>query len=126
MLKFIFFSFEHPLFFFCFKILAGVETICEIGFNAGHSAGVFLISNPQARVISFDLGNFAYSEEQVRYISSLFPNRLTYVKGNTQTKIKEFAMEHPSLKCDLWSIADNSPNTELNFEGCVLHTIIDS
>jgi hypothetical protein len=40
------------------------------------------------------------------------------VKGNSQTKIKEYAIENPAVKCDLWSIdGDHGPNAELDFEG---------
>ena len=43
------------------------------------------------------------------------------MKGNSQTKIKEYAIENPSVKCDLWSIdGDHGPNAELDFEGYTL------
>ena len=43
------------------------------------------------------------------------------MRGNSQTKIKEYAIENPSVKCDLWSIdGDHGPNAELDFEGYAL------
>eukprot|EP01035_Chromulina_nebulosa_P032355 gene32355-43223_t len=80
----------------------GVKTICEVGFNAGHSAGVFLLSNPSAKLISFDLGTLAWTKSQVEYLKHLFPNRLTFVEGNSQVAIKEYAAKNPEIKCDLW------------------------
>lgn len=35
---------------------AGVRTVCEIGFNWGHSAALWLHSSPTVRVFSFDRG----------------------------------------------------------------------
>ena len=101
--------------------IPGVKTICEVGFNAGHSTAVFLLSNPLSQFISFDLGLLVWSAAQVNYISSLFPNRLTYVKGNSQVKVKEYAAANPSVKCDLWSIdGDHGRGAELDFKGAVL------
>jgi predicted O-methyltransferase YrrM len=34
-----------------------VKTVCEVGFNAGHSAVAFLTARNDTRVISFDIGN---------------------------------------------------------------------
>ena len=38
-----------------------VHTICETGFNAGHSSLIWLLANPTAKVYSFDLGEHDYS-----------------------------------------------------------------
>ena len=52
-----------------------IKTICETGFNAGHSAAVFLNANPHARVISFDLGQFDYTLRNLRLMKEMFPDR---------------------------------------------------
>jgi len=33
-----------------------MRTVCEVGFNWGHSAALWLDSNPNVRVLSFDRG----------------------------------------------------------------------
>ncbi len=38
----------------------GLTTMCEVGFNAGHSALAFLVADPAFRVVSFDLGAHQY------------------------------------------------------------------
>lgn len=38
--------------------------ICEIGFNAGHTALLFLEAAPAARVLSFDLGDMPWAKKQ--------------------------------------------------------------
>ena len=41
-----------------FEVARGpsVKTLCETGFNAGHSAAIWMNANPEARMFSFDLG----------------------------------------------------------------------
>merc|ERR1719444_529082 len=43
-----------------------VKNICEIGFNAGHSAALFLNANPEANLYTFDIGQFAYTHGNLR------------------------------------------------------------
>ena len=82
--------------------------VCMYVCYAGHSAGVFLLSNPSAKLISFDLGTLAWTKPQVEYLQRLFPNRFTFVEGNSQVAIKEYATKNPDIKCDLWSIDGGS------------------
>merc|ERR1719291_160267 len=42
--------------------LPEVKTICEIGFNKGNSAMLWLRANPKARVVMFDLWKYSVSE----------------------------------------------------------------
>ena len=46
----------------------GTATVCETGFNAGHSALLFL-SVPNTTVISFDRFDRIYQQEAVRYLT---------------------------------------------------------
>ena len=41
----------------------GPIQICQIGFNAGHSASQFLCANPAAKLLSFDLAENAYVQK---------------------------------------------------------------
>ena len=65
------------------------KSIMEIGFNAGHSALLFLaITPPETKVVSFDLGEYAYVFAAKRYIDSVFPGRHTLVTGDSTNTIK--------------------------------------
>lgn len=66
-----------------FAMQSSVQTILEIGFNGGHSAEVFLKSNPGCRVVSFDLGEHAYVHVGKEYIDTAFPERHTLILGNS-------------------------------------------
>jgi hypothetical protein len=101
--------------------LPGVKTICEVGFNAGHSSATFLHANNDAKVIVFDLGNLPWTNVQVEYVKKLFPGRLTLTTGNSHIKIREYWHANPHVKCDLWSIdGDHGPDSIIDFEAARL------
>jgi hypothetical protein len=85
-------------------LLPHVKTVCEIGFNAGHSAAVFLTANENSKYIVFDIGDLPWSQGQIEYIDELFPGRMTYVKGSSFETLDKFHAEYPEVLCDLWSI----------------------
>ena len=67
------------------------NSIMEIGFNAGHSALLFLaITPPTTKVVSFDLGEYAYVFAAKRYIDSVFPGRHTLVTGDSTTTVPKY------------------------------------
>ena len=67
------------------------KSIMEIGFNTGHSALLFLaITPPTTKVVSFDLGEYAYVFAAKRYIDSVFPGRHTLVTGDSTTTIPKY------------------------------------
>ncbi|CAM9373070.1 unnamed protein product, partial [Choristocarpus tenellus] len=46
-----------------------VTTVCEVGFNAGHSALNWLLnSRPDTKVISFDLGEHPYVGHAAQFL----------------------------------------------------------
>ena len=68
--------------------------VIETGFNAGHSATVFL-ENTDKNVISFDIleeGNIAYVAKE--YIDMTYPNRHTLVVGDSKETVPEFEFEN--------------------------------
>merc|ERR1719444_658065 len=67
-----------------------VKTICEVGFNAGHSAALFLNANPQAKVIAFDIAQFPYTRGNLLLMKDLFGDRFEYVLGPSATSIPEY------------------------------------
>ena len=68
--------------------------ILEIGFNAGHSAEVFLESSAGA-VVSFDLGAHDYTAEGKEFIDKKFPGRHTLILGNSHTTLRDYAQTKP-------------------------------
>lgn len=84
-----------------------VKSICEIGFNAGHSALGWLVHNHNATVLMFDLWNHDYSqtgEDYIRTLTHLNPSRMTVVKGNSLDTVPKFHTENPTYRCDLISV----------------------
>jgi predicted O-methyltransferase YrrM len=57
--------------------------VMEIGFNAGHSAELFLKNNNTLKLTSFDLGTHNYVETAKEYIDCMFPNRHTLILGDS-------------------------------------------
>lgn len=83
----------------------GVKTICEIGFNYGMSTLGWLVSNPQAKVYSWDLNVHSYTKVMVRYLNFYFPNRITMFYGNSMKTVPKVAnMYKGTLKCDIISV----------------------
>ena len=78
-----------------------VKTICETGFNAGHSTFGWLEINRRARVYSFDIGRHAYSRPLANYLRSRYPDRLHVTWGDSTETLPEFRRRHPDVYCDL-------------------------
>lgn len=78
-----------------------VKTICESGFSAGHSAMLFLVSNPDAEVYSFGLGNQSYTDTMEKFLHRKFGDRFRLIKGNTTKTMPSFQRKNPGVKCDV-------------------------
>jgi predicted O-methyltransferase YrrM len=75
--------------------------VMEIGFNAGHSAEVFLKNNPNLTLTSFDLGFHDYVATAKEYIDMFYPNRHTLILGDSTITIPKYINENPDKKFDL-------------------------
>ena len=93
--------------------MRNVRRICEIGFNAGHSASLWLMANPTAEVLMFDLWAHNSSEIGAKFLLSPearalgiedAASRLRIIKGDSTKTVVDFAAENPSVKCDLLSV----------------------
>ncbi len=78
-----------------------IQSAMEIGFNAGHSAETFLLSNPSVTLTSFDLGDHTYIGKAKEYIDITFPNRHTLILGDSLNTVKEYSNTNPTKKFDL-------------------------
>mmetsp|Transcript_70913 Transcript_70913/g.122913 ORF Transcript_70913/g.122913 Transcript_70913/m.122913 type:complete len:299 (+) Transcript_70913:98-994(+) len=77
-----------------------LSTICETGFNAGHSALRFLAQS-QATVYEFDLCEHPYTQPAAAYLSSKYPGRLHLTCGDSAATLPAFRSSYPAIKCDL-------------------------
>ena len=64
-----------------------IRTVCEVGFNAGHSTAIWLTANPRARVYSFDSGEVDYTPRCMRAMGEAFAGRVHLTKGPSERTI---------------------------------------
>jgi hypothetical protein len=94
-------------------------TICETGYNVGHSAIVFLSALPNARYYGFDLGQMrgppcktsrasscrSLTRDSAELLnSSLFPGRVHLSYGNAAVTLPRFIDSRAAATCDIISI----------------------
>ena len=75
-------------------------TVLEIGFNAGHSAEVFLKNNPDLSLVSFDLGEYRYVSPGKEYIDATYPNRHTLIVGDSRNTIPAYIEKNKGTTFD--------------------------
>lgn len=57
----------------------------EIGFNAGHSAAIMLLANPDLTLRAFDTCGLAYTRPCLEFLNSVLGGRITLVEGLSQS-----------------------------------------
>jgi hypothetical protein len=106
------------------------QVICEVGFNAGHSASSFLFGSPGARYVGFDLGHMpspvrpdsiehgkhnyttaCLSLLRAQFADDILPGnntaspelsrKINLVVGDSTQTVPAFAKKHPKFRCDL-------------------------
>lgn len=60
-----------------------VKNVLEIGFNAGFSTFLILLLNENINITCVDICEHSYTLNCAEKISNLFPNRMTFIKGNS-------------------------------------------
>jgi predicted O-methyltransferase YrrM len=75
--------------------------VMEIGFNAGHSAELFLHNNPYLTLTSFDLGRWDYIYPAKNYIDYMYPNRHTLIMGDSTVTVPKYISDNPGKKFDV-------------------------
>ena len=82
-------------------------TVCETGFNVGHSAITFMSALPaSASYFGFDLGQLrGLTRDAVGLLNtSFFPSRVRVAFGKSKRTLPAFVEEQPTLRCDVISI----------------------
>jgi hypothetical protein len=77
-----------------------IENICEIGFNAGHSAMLLLLgrNNTPLNFTIFDIGHHAYTKPTFEYIKSKFSYvNFEYIEGDSTIIMPEWINNHSEL-----------------------------
>jgi predicted O-methyltransferase YrrM len=75
--------------------------VIEIGFNAGHSAEVFLQNNNTLSLTSFDLGIHNYVIPAKEFIDLTYPNRHNLILGDSTTTIPDYIQNNKDTKFDI-------------------------
>lgn len=76
-------------------------TICEIGFNAGHSTMLMLLGRDKSPLTYtiFDIGMHSYTRPCLEYMKSEFPNIMfEYVEGDSTVTMPQWINSRPHLE----------------------------
>ena len=83
------------------ELSKGSMTAMEIGFNAGHSAEVFLQNNQNLTLTSFDLNAHPYVSAGKEYMDTMYQNRHSLILGNSVVTVPEYINNNPGKVFDL-------------------------
>ena len=75
--------------------------VMEIGFNAGHSAEIFLKNNDTINLTSFDIEGWNYVLTAKEYIDNTYPNRHTLIIGDSRITIPKYVNSNKDKKFDV-------------------------
>ncbi len=78
-----------------------LRKIAEVGFNAGHTAEIFLEYVPGSHVVSFDINSHPYTNVGVAFMTGKYKDRFWFVEGDSHDSIKNFYQAHPDSQFDL-------------------------
>nr|WP_199290590.1 class I SAM-dependent methyltransferase [Synechococcus elongatus] len=87
-----------------FSSATQAQKILEIGFNAGHSAALMLLANPNSNLLAFDICEHRYTEGCFAVLAERFPHRIDLIAGDSNTTLPLFRLEHPAVYFDLLHI----------------------
>ena len=77
---------------------SSVRTVCEVGFNAGHSAALWLTASPTIHLVTFDTFSQPFSYASLEFLLSRFPRRITAHGGYSLHTVPRVDVENG---CDL-------------------------
>ena len=97
------------------------KNIFEIGFNAGHSALLFLLAHPTSKIHCFDKCEHRYTKPCFEYLSRHFPGRLELIIGQSLEQLPIYKKLHPELIADVVHI--DGDNELSNCNGDFFHCL---
>ena len=78
-----------------------VRTVCEIGFNFGHSAFLWVAGNQKTMLYSFDLVVHKYVRGMVDHFKGEYQDRFNIIYGDSTITVPAFSKQKPYVKCDV-------------------------
>jgi hypothetical protein len=79
---------------------ASSVTVCETGFEIGHSALAFLHASPSTRVVSFDMMDTKYKKDCEAWLQQTYgKDRIEVIPGNTADSVPQYLKDNPKLQC---------------------------
>lgn len=75
--------------------------VMEIGFNAGHSAEVFLKNNPTLKLTSFDIARSNVVYFSKKYIDDKYPDRHNLIIGDSNITVPNYFNCNNDIKFDI-------------------------
>ncbi len=82
-----------------------VHSIAQVGFDAGHTAFLFLQNRPQIReLIAFDLNLHTYTPLCVQFLKNRYKTTFEFYPGDSQEQIPEFLAQNPERTFDLFYV----------------------
>lgn len=80
---------------------SAIHTVCEVGFNAGHSTAIWLTSNANITTVTFDSLALDYSARCKTALQTRFPGRIKFFVGSSKNTVPEAAEIIGKPVCDL-------------------------
>jgi len=89
------------------------SVILNIGFNAGHSTLIMLLSNSNTKILCVDICEHKYTEKCFEYLDSVFPNRIYLLKGESKSMINS---QNITQKVDMVNINGSQDSLTMNID----------
>jgi predicted O-methyltransferase YrrM len=77
------------------------QSILEIGFNAGHSAEVFLYYSDKTHITSIDIGEHPYVACGKKYLNETYPGRHILILGDSKSVLPNLHTSYPEKTFDM-------------------------
>ena len=71
-----------------YNLAKNSKNLLEIGFNGGHSSVLYFYSNPQLKLLSFDIAIHKYTEPCVEFLQKIY--NIEFIKGDSRKTVKEY------------------------------------
>ena len=81
-----------------FTLCKNRQRILEVGFNGGHSTILYIYSNPNILIKSFDICHHKYSEKCANYIKEYTNYNFELIKGDSRQTLKTY---NSNIKFDI-------------------------
>ena len=74
--------------------------VCEVGFNAGFSAALWLLTNPSIHLLCLDLGEHSYTRPTFEALKKEFGDRIELLVGDSQKTMKTVSVGYDLVHVD--------------------------